>query len=105
MIRSIAGAFALATFITAIVAIASIAESTAAQARPNTSRMTCAAARSLVTQQGAIVLDTSSSRFDRYVSSHAYCHSDQITEPAFVPTADDRQCFVGHTCREIYGDR
>jgi len=102
MIRSIA--FALATFTTAI-AIASIAESTAAQARPNTSRMTCAAARSLVTQQGAIVLDTSSSRFDRYVSSHAYCHSDQITEPAFVPTTDNQQCFVGHTCREIYGDR
>jgi hypothetical protein len=105
MIRLIAVTFALALFVTTIVAIASITESKAAQSRPNTNGMTCAAARALVTKQGGIVLDTGSSLFDRYVSSHAYCQSDQITEPAFVPTAADRQCFVGYTCREVYGDK
>ena len=91
-------------FITAIASIVSIAETTAAQPRPDTNRMTCAAARALVMKQGGIVLGTGPSLFDRYVSSRAYCLSTQLTEPAFVPTTDDRQCFVGYTCREAsYG--
>lgn len=81
-----------------------IAGAAEAQAQQNTTRMSCAAARQLVTRQGAIVLRTSTSTYDRYVSTRAYCMSTEITEPAFVPTADDRQCFVGHTCREPIND-
>ena len=91
-------------FIAASVAIVCIAETQPAQSRPDTTRMTCAAARALVTKQGGIVLGTGPSLFDRYVSSRAHCLSGQMTEPAFVPTADDRQCFLGYTCREaMYG--
>ena len=77
--------------------------------------MNCSAARALVVQQGAIVLGTGHSlydrnapslfdryvvsRVDRYVVSRAYCASTQVTEPAFVPTSDNRQCFIGYTCR------
>ena len=69
--------------------------------------MNCSAARALVVQQGAIVLGTghslydrnAPSLFDRYVVSLAYCASTQVTEPAFVPTSDNRQCFIGYTCR------
>jgi hypothetical protein len=94
--------FNRALFIMAIAAIVSIAETAAA--RPDTSRMTCAAGRALVAKQGAIVLGTGPSLFDRYVISRAYCVYPQVTEPAFVPTTDDRQCFIGYTCREmIYG--
>jgi hypothetical protein len=91
-------------FIATSVAIVGIAETQPAQSRPDTTRMNCAAARALVTKQGGIVLGTGPSLFDRYVSSRAHCLSGQMTEPAFVPTADDRQCFLGYTCREaIYG--
>ena len=91
--------------ISSIVAIVYVAETQPAQARPDTTRMSCGAARALVTKQGGIVLGTGPSLFDRYVSSRAYCLSGQVTEPAFVPTSDDRQCFLGYTCREVYGDR
>lgn len=91
-------------FITAIVAVATIAAPQAAQSRPDTLRMSCAAAKALVTKQGGIVLGTGPSIFDRYVVSRAYCLSTQQVEPAFVATSDDRQCFVGYTCREaMYG--
>jgi len=91
-------------FIAGLAFIASMAETAAAQSRPDTTRMTCAAARALVVRHGGIVLGTGPSLFDRYVNSRAYCMSTEVTEPAFVPTADNRQCFIGYTCREpIYG--
>jgi hypothetical protein len=91
-------------FIVLIAFAMSIAERAVAQSRPDTNRMTCAAAQALVMKHGGIVLGTGPSLFDRYVSSRAYCTSTELTEPAFVPTADKRQCFVGYTCRERYGD-
>jgi hypothetical protein len=77
----------------------------AAQAQQaNTTRMKCAAALQLVTRHGAIVLRTSATTYNRYVSSRAYCMRTEITEPAFVPAADERFCFVGYTCREPVGN-
>jgi hypothetical protein len=70
----------------------------------NTSRMGCTAARDLVTRHGAIVLRTSATTFDRYVATRAYCTQTEVTEAAFVPTADTRGCFVGYTCREPTGE-
>jgi hypothetical protein len=80
-----------------IVAVVAAQEST-------TARMGCTAARDLVTRQGAIVLRTSPTTYDRYVATRAYCMSTEVTEPAFVPSADARDCFVGYTCREPQGD-
>ena len=96
-----------ASFIIALALNASLAQTAAAQSRPDTTRMNCPAARALVMRQGAIVLGTghslydrnAPSLFDRYVVSRAYCMSTQVTEPAFVPTSDNRQCFIGYTCR------
>jgi hypothetical protein len=75
-----------------------------AQVQADSTRMTCEAARQLVTRQGAAVLRTSPTTYNRYVSTRASCMSTEITEPAFVPTADERQCFIGYTCREPLGD-
>jgi len=89
-----------------IAAISSVmAEHAAAQARHDTNRVTCATAQAVVMKAGAVVLGTGPSLFDRYVSSRAYCTSGDLTEPAFVPTGDNRQCWVGYTCRQRYGDR
>jgi hypothetical protein len=85
------------------LAVFLIAGAAAAQER-TTTRMSCAAARQLVIQQRAIVLRTSASTYDRYVSTRASCMPTEMTEPAFVPTADVRGCFVGYTCREPMGD-
>jgi len=65
-----------------------------------TTRMSCTAVRQLVTQRRAIVLRTSPSTYDRYVSNRASCMPTETTEDAFVPTADSRACHVGYTCRE-----
>ena len=66
--------------------------------------MSCAALAALVSRQGAIVLRTSATTFNRFVSSRAACMITEITEPAFVPTAGQRQCFIGYTCREPRGN-
>jgi hypothetical protein len=95
-------------FITVLALNAGVAQTAAAQSRPDTTRMSCAAARALVQRNGAIVLGTGRSRFDpnapplfdRYVNSQAYCQRDEVTEAAFVPTIDNRQCFIGYTCQQ-----
>src|SRR3954451_2697924 len=73
---------------------------TRAQARPSTVTMACAQAAQLVTSQGAIVLGTGGSTFDRFVTDRRFCAINQTTEPAWVPAADNLQCFVGYRCKE-----
>ena len=97
--------FTRVLFIALIGFAMSIAGRAVAQSRPDTTRMTCAAAQALVMKHGGIVLGTGPSLFDRYVSSRAYCTSTELTESTFVPTTDNNQCFVGYRCRERYGDR
>lgn len=69
-----------------------------AQGRPDTTKMSCAAAKDLVTRQHAIVLSTGPTTYDRYVASGAFCQADEIGRPAFVPSADNSQCFIGYYC-------
>ena len=83
-----------------VASVMSVAETAAAQSRSDTNRMACSATRTLVAQHGGIVLGSGPSLFDRYVSSRAACESTQIIEPAYVPTSDNQQCFVGYRCRE-----
>jgi hypothetical protein len=68
------------------------------QGRPDTTTMSCQAAASLVGARGAIVLSTGPTTYDRYVLDEGFCTRDEITKPAFVPTADNRQCFIGYYC-------
>ena len=70
-----------------------------ALARPNTLSMSCAQAAALVSAQGGIVLSTGEFTFDRYVASGAFCLPQDVTRPAFAPTADHPQCRIGFVCR------
>ena len=91
----------LFTRVIALIGFAmSIAERAVAQSQPDTNRMTCGAAQALVMKRGEIVLGTGPSLFDRYVSSRASCTSTELTEPTFVPTTDNRQCFAGYRCKQ-----
>jgi hypothetical protein len=69
-----------------------------AQSHPLTLRMSCAQARSLVASQRAIVLNTGSLTYDRYVGSYGSCAIGETLDPAWVPTADTAQCPIGYRC-------
>jgi hypothetical protein len=69
-----------------------------AQSHPLTLRMSCPQARDLVAVQGAVVLNTGPTTYDRYVSSSNACILGERVEPAWVPTGDTPQCFIGYRC-------
>ncbi|WP_262268681.1 hypothetical protein [Microvirga yunnanensis] len=69
------------------------------QTRPVSTAMSCSRAAGLVAAQGAVVLGTGPYTYDRYVSGTNRCALGETIEPAWVPTADNPQCFVGYQCR------
>ncbi|MCB8822701.1 hypothetical protein [Microvirga rosea] len=80
--------------------LALTATSAAAQVGPPTSQRTCGANRQLVMKEGAVVLDTSPSTYARFVRSGAECLVDQFPEPAWVPSSNNPQCFIGYRCKD-----
>jgi hypothetical protein len=82
----------------ACIALCMASPCCSAQGRPNTTAMSCAAAKNLVTRQHAIVLSTGPTTYDRYVASAGFCQSDEVGRAAFVPSADNPQCFIGFYC-------
>ena len=75
-----------------------------AQAGPPTSQRTCGANRQLVLKEGAVVLDTGPSTYARFVKSGAECAVDQFAEPAWVPSSNNPQCFIGYRCKSSSED-
>jgi len=71
-----------------------------AQVGPPTSQRTCGANRQLVLKDGQVVLDTSPTTYARFVKSGAQCLADQFPEPAWVPSSNNPQCFIGYRCRD-----
>ena len=72
-----------------------------AQGRPASPAMSCLAANRYVSAAGALVLSTGTYTYDRFVSSGRFCAAGETIEPAWVPTADIEQCFVGYRCRGL----
>lgn len=79
---------------------ASLMLAATAQARPATYKMTCQKAANLVASRGEVVLSTSAYTYDRFVAHAGYCGLGETTRPAFVPTRDVANCFVGYTCSQ-----
>lgn len=69
-----------------------------AQARPDSTAMSCRDAAALVARQGAVVMSTGPNTFDRYVSQVRYCAGGEELKPEWVRTRDVPQCFIGYTC-------
>ncbi len=84
----------LATFL----AIGLLPFAALAQTGPYSPRMTCATAAGLVARQGAVVIATGPSTYDRYVDHQRQCLPPETTRPAWVATRDNPQCFIGYTC-------
>lgn len=87
---------------TLLSSIAFILLATAATAQVGlpTSQRTCGANRQLVMKEGAVVLDTGPSTYARFVRSGAECTVDQFPEPAWVPSSNNPQCFIGYRCKD-----
>jgi hypothetical protein len=83
-----------------VAALVSLTAATAAAQgrRPDTRAMSCRQASALVQARGAVVLTTGPDLYDRYVRDGGFCARDLTTEPAYVPSADTPQCFVGYRC-------
>lgn len=84
----------------AISVLTLAATSAAAQVGPPTSQRTCGANRQLVLKEGAVVLDTGPSTYARFVRSGSECLVDQFPEPAWVPSSNNPQCFIGYRCKD-----
>lgn len=80
--------------------LASVTTTAMAQAGPPTSQRTCSANRQLVMRDGTVVLDTGPSTYARFVRSGAECTVDQFPEPAWVPSSNNPQCFIGYRCKD-----
>ena len=83
------------------LAIAGIATSAMAQSGPTALTMTCAQARGIVASQGAVVLRTGPTTYDRYVRTPTFCALGETVHPAWVRTADAAQCPVGGVCQPV----
>ena len=71
-----------------------------AQVRTPTSQRTCSANRQLGLRDGAVVLDTSPSTYARFVKNGSECLVGQFPEPAWVPSSNNPQCFIGYRCKD-----
>ncbi|MCB8819931.1 hypothetical protein [Microvirga rosea] len=83
-----------------ILAFVAVATPVIAQVGPPTSQRTCGANRQLVLRDGAVVLDTGPTTYARFVRSGAECLVDQFPEPAWVPSSNNPQCFIGYRCKD-----
>jgi hypothetical protein len=79
--------------------IVTLAATSVAGARPNTTTMSCDQAAATVARAGAIVLSTGVHTYERFVASIQFCMIRQITEPGFAPTLDSAECQVGFVCQ------
>ena len=70
------------------------------QTAGSTQAMSCSQAATVVASRGAVVLRTSPTTYDRFVSGSGACAVNQFTEPAWVRISDRAQCFIGYRCRD-----
>lgn len=82
-----------------------LSTSAIAEPMPLSLTMRCYQVAALVRSRGAVVLRTGPYTYDRYVSHAGFCVLGETTEPAWVPTLDTPQCFIGYRCVDADRDR
>jgi hypothetical protein len=87
-----------------LVASAALTATAAMAARPVAPAMSCHALTNMVERNGAVVLSTSRTTYDRYVADRRYCERTEITKPAWIVSSDNDECFIGYTCKEYVRD-
>lgn len=69
-----------------------------AQERLLATRTACSRLASAVASQGAAVISTSSTSYDRFVGDSSFCAVGEAPVPAVVRSADNPSCFIGFRC-------
>jgi hypothetical protein len=84
----------------AFLIITTVATGAMGQAGRAIRDMTCAQAAGIVASQGAVVLYTGPTTFDRYVRDSSFCARGETAQYAWVRTSDVAQCLIGGTCQQ-----
>lgn len=59
---------------------------------------TCGPLQAMVKRNGVVLIPTGNGNAQRYVRDESFCIENQVAKPAWVPTDDNPQCFIGYTC-------
>lgn len=92
-----------------LTAIAVVLASTQAHAisRYNSQSMSCAEAKAVVRNEGAVILRWRSTRnptlplYGRFVRNDGFCSASERAETSYIPTADNRSCAIDE-CKPYY---
>ncbi len=91
----------------ALLVLALLSIPVAADAMPDSTKMSCAQATATVSNAGAVVMTyghfDGGCLYDRFVAHGGYCMHGETTEAAWVPTTDSADCFVGYRCVSLGG--
>ena len=94
--------------LTTTLVVISVSTASVAQPRPSTINIPCRTSQQLVFSRGAIVLGTGGFSYDRFVRDRNFCEFNEYIQPAWVPSLDTPQCFVGYRCipgpKDLFGD-
>ena len=82
----------------AAMLVSALPPAASAQSRPDTQKMSCGEARSLVARYGAIVMTTGPGTYERIVASERFCLLGESARPALAISRDRGQCVVGYYC-------
>jgi len=88
----------LGTLVIGLIAVSS--SQALAISRVDTHNKSCAAVKSIISNEGAVILrypskqDASRTLYDRYVRDRHSCQLGQVTDRTTVPTADNPACRV-----------
>lgn len=75
-----------------------------AQGRLQTRSLTCPALKALVAKAGTAILASSEFVYETVHSNGGDCQQDETSAPAYEPTSDERDCFVGWRCKQRNSD-
>ena len=75
-----------------------------AQARPDITAMSCAAAAGLVERSGTVILTTGPITYGRFVRDSGFCTVEKTTKPAYELTRDQPRCFIGYLCVDPFSE-
>jgi hypothetical protein len=85
-----------------LVALVATSSGGFAEIRPFTPSLACRTIAKAVAAGGGVWLSTGRGRFDRYVANQSECARKEQITPAWVPSADNSNCFVGYTCEHYF---
>jgi hypothetical protein len=87
-----------------LLVMASLPPPALAQQTHSSPDMTCEELKKIVADDGAVLLHTSATKFDRYVRDRSLCAASDVAKAAWIASSDHSLCHVGYTCKSRAAD-